>query len=275
MLGVTFKPAGARCFLGLPLGELAGSIVSSSELPLSDWDDLLPRVAETAGIPARVRAMQEFLIRLLRRADVDRCPAVDLAVREIELSRGGVRIRELSDRVGWTRRHLDREFSEHVGLSPKAFATIVRFQHLYARGLFRETGRAPSRNCTKATTTRPTSYGNSSTLPGLRRESSRAAGSSFPLAVSHFYNTRPLPSDTFVMTEVETMKLYLLLSSGGGVSRDVGERAAASGAGRRVRQARQRACRWRGGADGEREGRFKRRESDWRSQGSGGERVHG
>ena len=135
MLGVTFKPAGARCFLGLPLGELAGSIVSSSELPLSDWDDLLPRVAETAGIPARVRAMQEFLIRLLRRADVDRCPAVDLAVREIELSRGGVRIRELSDRVGWTRRHLDREFSEHVGLSPKSFATIVRFQHLYARGL--------------------------------------------------------------------------------------------------------------------------------------------
>ena len=87
------------------------------------------------GIPARVRAMQEFLIRLLRRADVDRCPAVDLAVREIELSRGGVRIHELSDRVGWTRRHLDREFSEHVGLSPKAFATIVRFQHLYARGL--------------------------------------------------------------------------------------------------------------------------------------------
>ena len=134
MLGVTFKPAGARCFLGLPLAEIAESIVSSGDLPGSDWDDLASRVAETAAITTKVRKVQEFLIRSLQRGDVDH-RALDLAVREIELSRGVIRIHDLSDRVGWTRRHLDREFSERVGLSPKSFANIVRFQRLYALGL--------------------------------------------------------------------------------------------------------------------------------------------
>ncbi|HTP59643.1 MAG TPA: helix-turn-helix domain-containing protein, partial [Spirochaetia bacterium] len=32
-------------------------------------------------------------------------------------------------------RHLDREFSDHVGLSPKTLANIIRFQRIYAGAL--------------------------------------------------------------------------------------------------------------------------------------------
>jgi len=37
--------------------------------------------------------------------------------------------------MGYTRRHVDREFADNVGLSPKTIAGIVRFQRFYSGSL--------------------------------------------------------------------------------------------------------------------------------------------
>lgn len=49
-------------------------------------------------------------------------------VGAINNSNGSLRIHELADHLHYSERHLSRVFLEHMGISPKNFARIVRFQ---------------------------------------------------------------------------------------------------------------------------------------------------
>jgi AraC-like DNA-binding protein len=42
-------------------------------------------------------------------------------------SDGRIRIAELVRELGWSERHFARQFNEHIGLSPKVFARVLRF----------------------------------------------------------------------------------------------------------------------------------------------------
>jgi AraC-like DNA-binding protein len=50
------------------------------------------------------------------------------AVREIERSHGLVSIDRVAEHVGMTRRHMERQFRQVVGMTPKRLARIARFQ---------------------------------------------------------------------------------------------------------------------------------------------------
>ncbi len=72
---------------------------------------------------------------LLDRAEQGPQPAREVVrvYRRLTGSHGSVPIGALADEVGWSRRHLVAKFRQQVGLPPKTFARIVRFQHLLSR----------------------------------------------------------------------------------------------------------------------------------------------
>lgn len=51
-------------------------------------------------------------------------------VDEISRSHGQLRVSELADRTHYSERHISRTFREAVGISPKKFSRIVRFQYV-------------------------------------------------------------------------------------------------------------------------------------------------
>ena len=53
------------------------------------------------------------------------------AVTEIEDAWGRIRIAELSARLGLGGRRLERAFQRQIGVSPKLFTRIVRFQRVF------------------------------------------------------------------------------------------------------------------------------------------------
>jgi len=111
MFGVRFRPGRAAAFFGMPMHELTDQRI-----------DL-----ELAHDVARV---EEMLLRRLKDADAD--PRIDAAVQMIEASRGLISIDRLAHELNITRQHLRRRFLEQVGISPKTFARVVRFQHVVA-----------------------------------------------------------------------------------------------------------------------------------------------
>jgi AraC-like DNA-binding protein len=119
LFGVRFRPGRASAFFGMPLDELTDQTI---EIPLD---------AEPFAGGERIARVEEMLMRRLAAADVD--ARIDGAVTRIEASRGLVSIEQLATDLGITRQHLRRRFLERVGISPKMFARVVRFQQVVAR----------------------------------------------------------------------------------------------------------------------------------------------
>ena len=128
IMGVRFCPRGAYRFLRFSLDELSDQNVPLSDLWGVEGKHLEEAVNEAQNDRDRQRLVEEFLLRELSKT-VSR-PRFESAVEDIIQSRGLARVGEVAARIGLSPRQLEREFRTHVGLSPKAFARIIRFQNL-------------------------------------------------------------------------------------------------------------------------------------------------
>jgi len=124
-------PAGARALFDLPMSELTGRAVSLRELLRPAERDLVARLGELPGWEARLDAVEAFLRAKLSRAGSLRSPAA-WAVARIE-GAPGLRIRDLCREVGYSERHLIALFRDQVGLPPRRYASLVRFDRLVSR----------------------------------------------------------------------------------------------------------------------------------------------
>ena len=135
------------------------------------WQELerVLHIGQEVDALQRIAMLETCLLRqLLTRTSV----AIDLldqSVNEIERHRGQIRIDMLARELGVSRRDLERRFLHAVGISPKAFSRIVRFEHACreARRLaWRDWSRVAA-EC--AILISPIWYATSSILPACRR----------------------------------------------------------------------------------------------------------
>ena len=127
VMGVRFKPGGAYRFLTLPLDLLTDKTIATEDV----WGPGA-RYLEEAVLSARTDAERTRLVEgfLLQRLLISARPRFDAAITHIISSRGRMRMGQLADSIGCSRRQLEREFRARAGLSPKALARIIRFQNL-------------------------------------------------------------------------------------------------------------------------------------------------
>ncbi len=124
---LSLTPAGAARIFGLPPGALSETIVHGSDL---GWGDSAYAALADAPWPERLdRAEALLLSRLARAAGPAISPEVAEAWRVIQTARGEVRVADLAEHVGWSRRHLSARFSTELGVTPKAAAQVARFTH--------------------------------------------------------------------------------------------------------------------------------------------------
>lgn len=139
VMGVRFRPGGAYRFLPFSLSDFTDCTVSTGDVWGSMGNHLEEAVLEARNNMQRQQLVEEFLLRQL--VATNSRPRFEAAVKAIIRSRGQTRINEVAAGIGWTSRQLEREFRVGVGISPKAFARIMRFQNLLrlvGEGVLRE-----------------------------------------------------------------------------------------------------------------------------------------
>lgn len=132
-LTVALDPWVAYGMFGVPMHLLANSVRRAADVIGSD----LPTLAELSEWPERFTALEEFLVERAARGKTY-SPSVVRAVEELCRTGGRIPIERLASDVGWCRRNLARQFREQIGLSPKAFARLLRLRRacrLLERGL--------------------------------------------------------------------------------------------------------------------------------------------
>lgn len=124
-LGVMFRPAGFRPFLGRPLSTIVDAVLPLDEV-FADAVELAAAV-RAAGPDAAAGVVDAALGRLV---PADRQPSEDTTaiVERIAADPAMVRVEALAAEEGLSTRQLQRRFADHVGLSPK---TVIRRYRLY------------------------------------------------------------------------------------------------------------------------------------------------
>jgi AraC-like DNA-binding protein len=120
-------PLGTHMLLGVPMDELAHHCVELDALLGPAASELIEQVYEAPSWEARFALLDAFLARRLADASPP-VPGVEYAWRELSRTHGAVPVSRLVEETGWSRRHLSARFREHVGLTPKVFGRILRFQ---------------------------------------------------------------------------------------------------------------------------------------------------
>jgi AraC-like DNA-binding protein len=129
IIGIDINALGGHRFFHLPLKEIKNQLQHLPNLLGKIAKDLEIKIAGTRSISRKVMLIQEFLLRLLHEREPDL--VFEYCVRKIESSQGGISVKQLERETGYSGRWLNRKFEEKLGISPKNFSSVKRFQYYY------------------------------------------------------------------------------------------------------------------------------------------------
>lgn len=127
IMGVHFKAGGAFPFLGLPAGELADTHVDLETLWGPAACALRDRLCNAATPTERFRLMEKALTEHLFRP-LEHHYSVPWALQIFRQVQDGPVVRDASVRIGLSRRRFIEVFKAEVGMTPKMYYRIQRFQ---------------------------------------------------------------------------------------------------------------------------------------------------
>ena len=127
IIGVHFKPGGAFPFLALPAGDLADTHVDLETLWGRSAVRLRERLCEARTSAGRFQLLQEALLGRLGRG-VQQHDAVSAALEIFARNQAGPTVRETARYLGLSQRRFIQVFKAEVGMTPKLFSRIQRFQ---------------------------------------------------------------------------------------------------------------------------------------------------
>jgi AraC-like DNA-binding protein len=130
VVGVHFRPGYAGVVLGVPPGELTDRHLDLDELWGRRARELRERLCAATTTEQRFAILEAELVSRLDQRHVH--PAVTYALDVLARPHVGVRVRDVAQCAGLSQRRLIELFTAAVGLTPKRFGRVLRFQRATA-----------------------------------------------------------------------------------------------------------------------------------------------
>lgn len=132
LIGVAFQPGGAFPFLPVPMGELQNAHAPLEVFWGAFAAELRDRLREAATAQAQFQMLEQALLRQIVRP-LARHPAVDFALRAFHGMPIPRRIADVTEQIGLCSRQFSQVFRSEVGMTPKQFYRVQRFQYALRR----------------------------------------------------------------------------------------------------------------------------------------------
>jgi AraC-like DNA-binding protein len=127
VFSVRFHPHGLRPFIDVDLAEISNANIPLKEIWGAAGDELEDQVLNAGSNEQRVQIIERFLRERMLRKPI--ATAVQNGLVMIDRKKGILPIHELSLELNIGQRQFERQFLSAVGLTPKQYARITRFQH--------------------------------------------------------------------------------------------------------------------------------------------------
>ena len=132
VVAVHFKPGGAFPFLPVPADDLQDGHATLEDIWGTDATSVSDRLWESSSPGTRFEILEEVLLTAAR-GHFERHAAVRYALDVFARSRGTCSVTAVVDRIGLSARRFGELFRAEVGMSPKMFCRVRRFNAVLAR----------------------------------------------------------------------------------------------------------------------------------------------
>lgn len=127
MFVISFRKGMAYPFFPLPMSEMSNRVVDADLLWGRDFAHLREHLLGIREIDFKFEAVESFLLKhFQRRFNLN--PAVEYAVTEIIRQPDQISFGLVSRKIGYSQKHFIDMFRQQVGITPKAYLKIIRFQ---------------------------------------------------------------------------------------------------------------------------------------------------
>jgi AraC-like DNA-binding protein len=136
MILIVFRPHGVKSFFNFPITELLNENLSLHDLINIESIELEDKLFNSPNNKQRITHLENFLIKRLITfgegfaVHNDEFERVEYALEIIGNSKGQIKAHDIAHEICLGIKQFERIFSKYVGINPKKYASIVRFQNV-------------------------------------------------------------------------------------------------------------------------------------------------
>ncbi|MES1216781.1 MAG: AraC family transcriptional regulator [Bacteroidota bacterium] len=127
MFVINFHKGKAYPFVQMPLNELTDCVIDGNLVLSNDIMNVREMILSVSLITQKFYIVEKFLLKKFSDKLIVN-PFIEFAVNKIIEDPSQVSIEHISNKVGYSQKHLIRLFKDNVGVTPKGFLKIIRFQ---------------------------------------------------------------------------------------------------------------------------------------------------
>lgn len=126
---VEFNPVGSYRFINLNFDNTLNTCYSLDDICDNKLKKLEAAVSAETDVHGKVKKLQHYLQKMLYKTKED--PIFDYCIEKIAGAHGCISIKELEKNTGYSDKWLNRKFRQKLGVSPKVYTSIVRFNSVF------------------------------------------------------------------------------------------------------------------------------------------------
>lgn len=129
LFSVLFRPHGVRLFFDQPVTEITNQSIDLEMIFGKDINNITEQIALAADNSVRISIFENYLISKFQDKKEYSFYRISESIKLIDKNKGIVKVDKLANAACLSNKQFDRVFSDFVGLKPKQFLRIVRFQN--------------------------------------------------------------------------------------------------------------------------------------------------
>lgn len=129
MLSIQFYPHSAGLFFDLPMHELSDETLDLQDVLGPIARELEEQLHNLSALGERINHIEQFLLARLNRKTEYAWNRMVHTISILNQSKGIITVKELANAACLSPKQHERVFKQLVGLSPKQYLKVIRFQH--------------------------------------------------------------------------------------------------------------------------------------------------
>jgi AraC-like DNA-binding protein len=127
-VGVSFQPHALRSVFGIDAHEFTHTGFDFNVVQNRNHINLSEQIANAQSTEGKIKMLSDYLSYQHRNNDRQTEEIIKYAVAQIIQSKGNLSLKALQQKLQMSERNLERKFNQAIGISPKLFSRICRFQ---------------------------------------------------------------------------------------------------------------------------------------------------